>query len=82
MQIRDHPGKSKSALVETNGSVGRTKLTRINELVEAGLVETRKGDNKWNAMKVYLTPEGQETVACIQEISDILDKLPSSDSEE
>lgn len=57
-EICVNPGMTKTEVMRLDGGE-KTRYVRVNELIEAGLVEARQGDGCANAFALYPTPAGE-----------------------
>jgi len=81
--ISEHEGLSKKRLTNMGESYNeRTKNDRIAELIDAGLVEYRRGELKYNAGAVYLTEDGKELVKSLVKVRNILKKIQKQQKSE
>ncbi len=60
-ELGKQEGLSKTELKKKGSEEDRrTKLSRINEMIEAGLIRVDRGNHQYNVSKLYLTPEGRK----------------------
>ena len=69
--IYENPNSSKSEIINLERCQLRTKFVRIEEMIDAGLVEANKDVNS-PAIRVRLTPKGESIVKGIYENLDLL----------
>lgn len=73
MQIAEHPGATKTEILEIEPGNERSKFLRIGDLVENKLVTTDTRARKHNTIRLYLSPLGQEIVTHLKQIIEIYD---------
>ena len=76
MEVKEHPGASKSEVTNREPLNVRTKFVRIEELVAAGLITENRDPRKHATVKLYLSPEGQEVADLILKIVESAKTLP------
>ncbi len=76
LDVKEHPGASKSDVQNRENINKRTKFVRIDELVEAGLLTENRDPRQHATVKLYLSPEGQEIADHILKIVDSAKPLP------
>ncbi len=81
LDVKEHPGASKSDVQNRDKINKRTKFVRIEELVEAGLIVENRDPRQHATVKLYLSPEGQEIADHILKIVESAKTLPSLKSE-
>lgn len=69
--IHEHPNSTKTEIMNLERCCLRTKFERIEDLIDAGLVEGKKDLNS-AAIRVRLTPEGEAIIKGIIENHDLL----------
>lgn len=77
MEVKEHPGASKSDVQNREPFNKRTKFVRIEELVKAGLLIENKDPRQHATIKLYLSPEGQMIAELVSKIIDSAKTLPS-----
>ena len=70
-QIAEHPGATKTEILNIEPGNERSKFLRIGDLIDHGLVTMDDRNRKHNTIKLYLSPMGQEIVKCIKTMIDI-----------
>lgn len=68
MEVKEHPGASKSDITNRELANVRTKFVRIEELVAAGLIIEDRDPRQHGTVKLYLSPAGQEIASHIEAI--------------
>ena len=68
LEVKEHPGASKSEVQNREPINRRTKFVRIDELVKAGLLIENRDPRQHATVKLYLSPEGQEIANHIEAI--------------
>ena len=76
LEVKGHPGASKSDITDKEKINRRTKFVRIQELVEAGLIVENRDPRQHAIVKLYLSPEGQEIADHILKIVESAKTLP------
>ena len=72
-KLNDGESLSKKELQHRGGDEDtRTKLSRINEMIEAELIEVDKGNNKYNISKLSLTEKGKKIAKILSILEDLL----------
>ena len=82
LEVKEHPGASKSDITNREPVNKRTKFVRIDELVQAGLITENRDPRQHNLVKLHLSPEGQEIADHILKIVDSAKTLPDLDIRE
>ncbi|MBR4685974.1 MAG: hypothetical protein IKP04_05535 [Candidatus Methanomethylophilaceae archaeon] len=82
MEVKEHPGASKSEVTNREPLNVRTKFVRIEELVAAGLITENRDPRKHATVKLYLSPEGQEIADAVERIINSAKSLPEMRSEQ
>ena len=59
LMVHDKPGINKTEIIRSSPSGERTRAVRVDELVEAGILETVEGEH-WRGLYYKLTEFGQE----------------------
>lgn len=75
LAVKNHPGCTKTQIVNLDPQNLRTKHQRINELIEAGIITTDGETRMHNSMPLYLTNVGQTIAARIDEIRMMLPQV-------
>lgn len=60
LSVKNMPGSTKSDIIKMEEGNERTKFLRIGELIDAGIIMVDDTKRQHNAIKLYLTPLGQE----------------------
>ncbi len=69
IELKLKPGMTKRDVVKTeNGGNDRTRFLRINDLIEADLVEVEQKPEYHNKMHLYLTKRGQMVVYYLEKM--------------
>ena len=74
MAVKENPGSTKTEILRLDEGNERTKFLRINELIEEGIIIIGEESRQHNAMRLYLTPKGQEIANHLEKIEQILDR--------
>lgn len=74
LAVKDNPGMTKTEVLRLDNGNERTKFLRINELIEEGIISVKNEREQHNAMRLYLTPKGQEISVSIEKIRSIMEK--------
>ncbi len=69
LAVRNYPGSTKTEILRLDPGNERTKFLRINDLIEAGIVMVSEERKQHNAMRLYLTPKGQEVANYLDKIA-------------
>ncbi len=80
LAVDKHPMSTKTDIMRLDPGNEKTKFTRLNEMVELGLIEYKADTN--GITKMVLSPEGQDIVNKIKKIRLAilkLEKKPDSD---
>lgn len=68
LRVREMAPCIKSQIIEYPGSCGKTKLERLNDLREAGLIEIDERPRAMNKKIVRLTPKGERVADLLAQI--------------
>ena len=82
LDVREHPGASKTEVQNREKLNVRTKFVRIEELVKAGLITENRDPRQHATVKLHLSPEGQEIADFVLKIVESAKTLPSLKSED
>lgn len=72
MAVRNNPGSTKTEILRLDKGNERTKFLRINDLIMEGIIVVDDERRKSNAMRLYLTPKGQEIANHLEKIQQIV----------
>lgn len=67
LAVDKNPMSTKTEIMRLEPGNEKTKFTRLQELIEFGLIEYKSGE-QYNSMKLILTPAGQDLVIKIKKI--------------
>lgn len=59
LKINECPGIMQKDLIEADQTGRTSKITRIKELIDLGLIEEKKSTKDWTALTYNLTEEGE-----------------------
>ena len=74
MAVKENPGSTKTEILRLDAGNERTKFLRINELIEEEMIVIGEENKQHNAMRLYLTPKGQEIANHLERIKQILER--------
>ena len=78
LAISEHPMTRKTDIMRLQQQNERTKFERINELIDAGLIECTVPEG-YKRDRMILTEEGEELVKSIKKIRTILRRVQKKD---
>jgi hypothetical protein len=82
LSVDKHPLSTKKEIIKLSEGFEKTKFIRIQELMDAGLIEYRKNADTRNRAKIVLTEDGKKIVASIKVIRRVLSKLSEEDPDD
>ncbi|MCL2032936.1 MAG: hypothetical protein FWG96_06705 [Methanomassiliicoccaceae archaeon] len=68
MAVKENPGSKKTEITKLEGGNERTKFLRINDVIG-------EENKQHNAMRLYLTPRGQEVASHLEKIQQVLERV-------
>jgi len=74
MAVKENPGSTKTEILRLDKGNEKTKFFRINELIAEGIIVVNDERKKYNEMRLYLTPKGQEIAIHLEKIQQIVTK--------
>ena len=73
LMVHDKPGINKTEIIRSSPSGERTRAVRVDELVDAGILETVEGEH-WRGLYYKLTEFGQEVAASLVTLRNTFEK--------
>jgi len=74
MAVKENPGSMKTEIIKLKEGNERTKFERINDMIEEGIIVIGDEYRQHNAMRLYLTPKGQEIAGHLEKIRQVLER--------
>ena len=72
--VKEMPGSTKSDIIKKDEGNERTKFLRISELIDEGIIMVDDTKRQHNAIKLYLTPLGQEVANHLEKAVEVFKK--------
>lgn len=87
LQIHKRPGLTKTEVIrmpvgpEERAPNEKTRLQRINELIDLGIIEVRNVGPQWNSTGLHLTEEGERLARQIESLNRVMRRLQTASSD-
>ncbi|QHK17623.1 hypothetical protein JS82_05700 [Methanomassiliicoccaceae archaeon DOK] len=73
LMVHDKPGVNKTEIIRSSPNGERTRAVRVDELVEAGILEIVEGEH-WRGLYYRLTEKGERIASHLSEIRSIFEE--------